>query len=81
MKRAFWVAIGLGAGVATAVMVRRWMRRQAERYSPANIGANLSTGAKDLGQLFREALEEGRRAMAEKEAEMRAGVGESQPQP
>ena len=74
MKRAFWVAVGLGAGVAAAVMVRRFMRRQAERYSPANIGANVSAGARDLGQLFREALEEGRRGMAEKEAEIRASM-------
>ncbi len=74
MKRMVWTALGLGAGVATAVMVSRWMRRQRERYSPANIGRVASEGARDLGALFRDALDEGRRAMAEREAEIRASL-------
>jgi len=31
MRRIFWLAMGLGAGVTAAVMVSRWTRRQAER--------------------------------------------------
>ena len=77
MRRAFWVAVGLGAGVAAAVMVSRFMRRQTERMSPANIGQQLSGTARDIGQLAREALDEYRRGAAEKEAEIRAQLESS----
>jgi hypothetical protein len=76
VKRGFWVALGLGAGVATAVMVNRWLRRQRERYSPANIGASIAEGTRDFGHLVREAMDEGRRAMEEREAEIRASLPE-----
>jgi hypothetical protein len=74
VRRVFWLAVGLGAGVTTAVMTSRWMRRQAERVAPANIGRELQSGLRDLGELFREALAEGRQAMREKEAEIRSAL-------
>lgn len=70
MKRAFWLAAGLGAGVAGAILVSRWMRRQRERLSPASIGAQVSEGLRDLGELFREALDEARVAARERESEI-----------
>jgi hypothetical protein len=72
MRRLFWTALGLGAGVTAAVMTSRWMRRQGERMAPANVGRQLGDAARDLGQLAREALEEWRTGMAEREAEIRA---------
>ena len=75
MRRAFWVAVGLGAGVTAAVLVSRWMRKQTERMAPANIGQQLGGAARDLGQLAREAMEEYRKGAAEKEAEIRARLG------
>lgn len=75
MRRAFWVAVGLGAGVTAAVMVSRWMRRQRERLSPVNIGSQLAEGARDLGRLVREAVDEGRHAFIEKEQELKASLG------
>ncbi|MFL5799139.1 MAG: hypothetical protein ACJ77A_14565 [Actinomycetota bacterium] len=75
MRRAFWVALGLGAGVTAAVLVSRWMRRQSERMAPANIGRQVSQGASDLGRLIRTALEEGRAAAAAREAEFRHELG------
>ena len=72
MRRLFWTALGLGAGVTAAVLTSRWMRRQSERLAPANIGQQLGEAARDLGQLAREALQEWRTGMAEKEAEIRA---------
>jgi hypothetical protein len=74
MRRAFWLAAGLGAGVAGAIMVSRWMRRQRDRLSPANIGAQVSEGLRDLGELFREAVTEAREATREREAEIWAEV-------
>lgn len=72
MRRMFWTAVGLGAGVTAAVLVSRWMRRQTERMAPANVGRQLGDTARDVGQLLREAAEEWRKGMAEKEAEIRA---------
>ncbi|HUG88607.1 MAG TPA: hypothetical protein VMP42_07560 [Actinomycetota bacterium] len=74
MKRAFWLAMGLGAGVTGAVMLSRWMRRQQERLSPANIGAQMGETARDLGQLVRTSLEEGREEMRRVEAEIRSSL-------
>ena len=75
MRRGFWVALGLGAGVTAAVLTSRWMRKQTERMAPANVGRQLGDTARDLGQLLREALEEWRKGAAEKEAEIRAQLG------
>lgn len=74
MKRAFWLAAGLGAGVAGAILVSRWMRRQRDRLSPANIGAQVSEGLRDLSGLFREALAEARVATRAREDEIWAEV-------
>jgi len=75
MRRLFWTAVGVGAGATAAVLVSRWMRRQTERVAPANIGRQLQDTLRDVGQLVREILEEGRKGMAEKEAEIRAQLG------
>jgi hypothetical protein len=72
MRRLFWTTLGLGAGVTAAVLTSRWMRKQSERMSPANVGRQLGDTARDIGQLLQEALEEWRKGMAEKEAEIRA---------
>lgn len=72
MRRAFWVALGLGAGATAALLASRWMRRKAERMAPAVIGRQARSGLQDLGQLVREAVSEGREAMREKEAEVRS---------
>jgi hypothetical protein len=74
MKRAFWLAAGLGSGVAGAILVSRWMRRQRERLSPANIGAQMSEGLRDLKELFGEAVAEARATAREREAEIWAEV-------
>lgn len=76
MRRVFWLAAGLGVGVTAVVMVSRWMRRQQERLSPANIGAQLGDTARDLGALLRSALDEGREEMRRVEAEIRSSMPE-----
>lgn len=76
MKRIFWLAAGLGAGVTAAVMVSRWARRQQERLSPGNLGAQAADTARDLLQLVRESLEVGREEMRRAEDEIRASLPE-----
>ena len=68
------MALGLGAGATAAVLMARWTRRQTQRVAPANLGRQVSRGASDLGRLVRTALQEGRAAMAEREAEIRREI-------
>ena len=73
MRRLFWVALGVGAGVAGAVMTRRFLRRQAAKVSPANLTREARGGLMDLAKLFNESVAEGRQAMREREEELRSG--------
>ena len=70
----FWLAMGLGAGVTTAILVSRWARRQAERMAPPNLARQAGAAVRDVGSLLAEAIGEFRSGMAEKEAEVRASL-------
>jgi hypothetical protein len=72
MRRAFWVALGLGAGATGAIVATRWARRQANRVKPATLAREAKGGLLDLSKLVAESIEEGRRAMDERERELRA---------
>jgi hypothetical protein len=72
MRRSFWVALGLGAGATGAVVTSRWAKRQARRVAPATIAREARGGILDLGKLVSESIAEGRRAMADREEELRA---------
>lgn len=70
MRRIFWLAFGLGAGTAGAVMTLRFMRKQAVKVAPANLAREARGGLMDLAKLVSESIAEGRAAMREKEAEL-----------
>jgi hypothetical protein len=72
MKRGFWVALGLGAGATGTVLASRWAKKQANRVAPATIAREAKGGLFDLGKLVTESIAEGKRAMDEREAELRA---------
>jgi hypothetical protein len=71
MRRIFWLALGLGAGAAGAIMTARFARRQARKVDPANIAREARGGLMDLAKLVSESIAEGREAMREKEEELR----------
>jgi hypothetical protein len=71
VRRGLWVAFGLGAGAASAVMVSRWTRKQAQRVGPSAIAREAKGGLLDLGKLVSESISEGKRAMAEREEQLR----------
>jgi hypothetical protein len=71
MRRLFWLAVGLGAGVAGAVMTMRMARRQAEKIAPSRVAREAKAGLMDLAKLVSESLAEGQRAMREREEELR----------
>ena len=78
MKRGFWVALGLGAGATGAIIASRWTRKQAQRVAPQTLAREAKGGLMDLSKLVAESIQEGKRAMDEREAELRrdAGLGE-----
>jgi hypothetical protein len=77
VKRVFWI----GIGVAGTVMAVRWLRKQRQRYGPANVADRLGETAANMGRLLAVSVEEGRRAMAKREAEIRAALDEGKPLP
>lgn len=74
MKRAFWIALGLGAGVTATALVSRWAKRQRAKLSPSAVGPQAQELARDVVSLLREAVEEGARAMRDREEEIRAAI-------
>ena len=73
-RRGFWVALGLGAGATSAILASRWARKQADRVAPATLAREAKGGFLDLGKLVSESIAEGRRAMEERERELRGHV-------
>jgi hypothetical protein len=71
MRRLFWIAVGVGA----AYYASRWWRRQRDRYGAGALAEKASQGVRDVMELARLSAEEGRRAAAEKEAELRGAYG------
>ncbi len=74
MRRLFWVALGLGAGAAGAVMTMRFARRQAQKVAPSHLAREARGGLMDLAKLVSESVAEGQRAMREREDELRGDL-------
>ena len=73
-KRLFWLTVGLTIGYGTSFWLMRTLRRTVERLTPERLGKDAVAGAKSLGAEVRAALEDGRAAMREREAELRAEI-------
>jgi hypothetical protein len=72
VRRIFWLALGLGAGAAGAIMTARFARKQAQRVAPATLAREARGGLMDVARLFSESIAEGKQAMHDKEAELRS---------
>ena len=77
MRRLFWLALGLGAGAAGAIMTARFARRQMDKVAPSTLAREARGGLLDLSRRVSESMEEGRRAMQEKEEQLRRESGEN----
>lgn len=78
-KRTFWTAVGYSAGLATSLYVQRRVRRAVRRVAPPEVrstfgakGGDVVERARRLGATIKIAATEGRAAMRETEAELRA---------
>ncbi len=72
-KRLFWLTVGMGIGFGTSFWIFRVVRDTMSRYAPEQVADNLASATRRLADDLREAAAEGRRAMRQAEAELRAG--------
>jgi hypothetical protein len=75
IRRLVWFTSGATAGFGGAMWVRRRIRRTARRYAPEQLRADTTASVRRLGAGVRDAVAEGRSAMREREAELRAELG------
>jgi hypothetical protein len=71
-KRLFWMMFGVGLGFGMAFWLSRVLKQTAERYSPERVSNDMADGLRRLGSDVRAAVTEGREAMREREAQLRA---------
>lgn len=71
MKRLFWLVMGVTIGV----LVVRKMSKLAERFTARGMGEGIAGALGDLADAVRGFATDVRGAMAEREAELRAGAG------
>ena len=71
-KKAFFTALGLGTGLLVGAYVVRRMDEASRAVAPGNIAHQAGRAAGSLSERLRAAVEEGRVAAAEREAELRA---------
>jgi hypothetical protein len=76
MRRVFWTLVGIGFGASVGVAVMRWTRRAAERLTPGSMSQRALDFAQEWRERLADAVREGRAAMAEREAELRAQLVE-----
>lgn len=78
-KRLFWLTIGLSIGFGTSYWTVRYVRRTIARYTPERLADDAGRMARSVAADLRAAAREGRVAMREREAELRAGLDPKRP--
>jgi hypothetical protein len=73
-KRLFWLTVGMAIGFGTSFWVYRLMRQTFERYRPEHVVDALARSLRGLRDDLRAALAEGREAMRQAEADLRADL-------
>jgi hypothetical protein len=73
-KRLFWLVVGAGFGFGVSFWMVRFVRETVERYTPERVSSDLAGALRALGSDLREAVAEGREAMRDREAELRADL-------
>jgi hypothetical protein len=72
VKRAFTLALGLGAGLIIGAYVVRRLDQAQQAVAPANLAGQAGQAAGSFTERLRAAAQEGRLAAEEREAELRA---------
>lgn len=71
-KRIFWLVLGAGFGFGLSFWIVRFVRETVDRYAPERVSSDLAGALRAFGQDLRAAVAEGREAMQEREAQIRA---------
>jgi hypothetical protein len=71
-KRLLWLLIGALFGFGVSFWITRVVKETIARYTPERVGADLAASVKGIGGDLKAAIAEGREAMREREAELRA---------
>jgi hypothetical protein len=71
-KRVTWVGVGFTLGVGTTVVAARKARRQVERYMPNAVASRVADSAQAVRDRVAAAVDDGRDAAREREAELHA---------
>jgi hypothetical protein len=71
-KRLFWLVVGASFGFGASFWVSRAVKQTMERYSPPRLSGELSHAIQAFGTDIRAAVTEGKEAMREHEAALRA---------
>jgi hypothetical protein len=77
LRRLFWLVIGMALGLGASFWIMRFVRETAARYTPERVSADLADAVRGLGADVRAAIADGKVAMREREAELRAELGRS----
>jgi hypothetical protein len=74
MKRGFWLSAGLAAGATGAVLASRFVKKQAKRMAPTSVAKEMQHELFDISKRVAGSIAEGKAAMEEREAEIRAEI-------
>jgi hypothetical protein len=74
-KRARWISAGFVLGVGSSYALTRRVKRTVQRYTPPRVADRITGTATNLRKDVHAAVGEGRDAMREREADLRAEVG------
>lgn len=72
LKRLRWMLTGLALGAGASLWAERKAKALAARYSPSGLAGNATNRAREFPADVAAAWREGRQAMRQKEAELRA---------
>ena len=73
-KRVFWLTVGAVAGAGASVRAQRAVKRKVAPYTPEHLPGTIVGGVRSIGDGVRGAVHEGRDAMREHEARLRADL-------
>jgi len=71
IKRAIWLGVGASMGAWGSRWANRRMRNIVDKYAPAEVRNRVQDRARTAGGRVRSAVDDGREAMREREAQLR----------
>jgi hypothetical protein len=81
IRRIFWTSLGIGFGAAAGIAIARQVRRTRDALTPSSLAGSVTGALSGLTDAVRGFGTEIRLGMAEREAELRSGLGLDDPLP